>query len=173
MPRQLLRTTVLSESHPLIYQGVRAPASFRQLEQVIASRLGRDAALLFSEPVFDSGRDTISWYTSLEGEAVALSSLYESGQAGAREEIGRRARELRDLAGSLKNSSDSNSQMAGTLLEMALTFSDSEAVFVLKGRPVVTGWGLVPGNPAVEAVPVTVKTIRLLDGFVQSDPLPE
>lgn len=148
-PRFLLKTD-LAGLAPIEVGGAPAIAQAARLADLLAARLGREAAALFAEPVVTPdaarGGGSVSWYAPASGEPVPLASLPEARRALL-------AAGLRDrLAALVPLLAD---PQAGPLLRAALVLPGPEHVLALDDTVVLTGWGLaprdLPADPASRA----------------------
>ena len=109
------------------------------IRAALESRLGRDVAALFAEPVVTRGNGqvatSISWYGSRDGQATPLKALDPAARAGAEALLRDR---LGKVAGLLA------SPEVGPLLGGALHIASPDDILVIDGQPVITKWGLVP-----------------------------
>jgi hypothetical protein len=137
-PRFLLKTD-LAGLVPIEVGGAPAIAQAARLADLLAARLGPEAAALFAEPVATTdaarGGGSVSWYAPASGEPVPLASLPEARRALL-------AAGLRDrLAALVPLLAD---PQAGPLLRAALVLPGPEHVLALDDTVVLTGWGLAP-----------------------------
>ena len=109
------------------------------IRAALESRLGRDVAALFAEPVVTRGNGqvatSISWYGSRDGQATPLKALDPAARAGAEALLRDR---LGKVAGLLA------SPEVGPLLGGALHIASPDDILVIDGQPVITKWGLLP-----------------------------
>jgi len=137
-PRFLTKTD-LAGLVPIEVQGAPAIAQASRLADILAARLGPEAAALFAEPVATAdaarGGGSVSWYAAASGEPAPLASLPEARRAlltaGLRDRLAALAPLLAD-------------PQAGPLLRAALMLPGPEQVLALDDTVVLTGWGLVP-----------------------------
>ncbi|MFN6954898.1 MAG: trypsin-like peptidase domain-containing protein [Acetobacteraceae bacterium] len=148
-PRFLTKTD-LAGLVPVQVQGAPAIAQASRLYDMLAARLGPEAASLFAEPVATAdaarGGGSVSWYAPASGEPAPLSSLPEARRALL-------AAGLRDRLAALAPLL--NDPQAGPLLRAALMLPGPEQVLALDDTVVLAGWGLlpreVPGDAAARA----------------------
>ncbi|MCX7684200.1 MAG: serine protease [Acetobacteraceae bacterium] len=148
-PRFLTKTD-LAGLVPIQVQGAPAIAQASRLYDLLAARLGPEAASLFAEPVTTAdaarGGGSVSWYATASGEPAPLASLPEARRAllsaGLRDRLAALAPLLHD-------------PQAGPLLRAALMLPGPEHVLALDDTVVLAGWGLlpreVPGDAAARA----------------------
>jgi S1-C subfamily serine protease len=137
-PRFLTKTD-LAGLVPIEVQGAPAIAQASRLADILAARLGPEAAALFAEPVATAdaarGGGSVSWYASASGEPAPLAALPEARRAlltaGLRDRLAALTPLLAD-------------PQAGPLLRAALMLPGPEQVLALDDTVVLTGWGLVP-----------------------------
>jgi V8-like Glu-specific endopeptidase len=112
---------------------------YEALRHFLITRIGREAADLFAEPVLSRGNGasatTVSWYTTRAGQGIRLADL--SGEARQSVE----ATLKRQLAAVSEALSDPD---FGPLLGAALYLDSDRDIWVVDNRPFLTNWGLAP-----------------------------
>ena len=161
--RIFITSTPLNRLRPLSWQGVQAITCYDQFSRILQSRLGPAHFALLAEPLLDNQALTADWYAwlpenAVQTQAVKLIELAPELQTQMRDYMISLGRPVFELAQELKQSGDSNSSTAGTLLEMALTFPGEEFIYVLGNQPVLTGWGFAPDK--ANAVPEQLTRLR-------------
>lgn len=136
MQGTLITTTSGGEMRPLAVQGILVSERYAQITNILKTRIDESHALLFAEPVFDRGQNTVDWYSSLDGNPVPLTNLDADRQNAIRDHIGRMTREIQNAATTLKGHG-----VAGEMLEKALHYPGEKYIFVFGNQPVVVGWG--------------------------------
>src|SRR5689334_21369432 len=136
---RFLRRTELAGLDLVTAGGAPVLERHERLAQLLAERAGPAAAELFAEPVLSRGHDraagSVSWYTSLTGEPVALAAVPASERARAEAALRQSLAALEPLHADAE---------LGPLLQAAFVVPSLDNVLLLDGRPVLTGWGLAP-----------------------------
>lgn len=146
MTGTFIATTPRGEMRPLACQGIPVSGRFTQLADLVRSLLGEAHALLFAEPVFDEDRESVDWYSPVQGRPCPVGDLPEAEQRTAREAFARLGGEIRAVAVTLQNSGDSRKVLRGRLLELALSYPDATCLYVVGEQPVLIGWGFGPSS---------------------------
>lgn len=152
----LITSTSLAEFRPLAWQGVQASSCYDQLVRLLKTKLGDSEASLLAEPITDADGSSVDWYTQKQGSPRRLLDLSPEEQNTVREKLMAYGQAISNISTELKQGSDSNSIMAGSLLEMAISFPGAEHIYVMPDsggnytEPVLTAWGFAPGNMATE-----------------------
>jgi S1-C subfamily serine protease len=137
-PRFLTKTD-LAGLVPIQVQGAPAIGQASRLADMLAARLGPEAASLFAEPVATAdaarGGGSVSWYAAASGEPAPLASLPEARRALLAAGLRDRLASLAPLLGD---------PQAGPLLRAALMLPGPEQVLALDDTVVLAGWGLLP-----------------------------
>ncbi|MCB1824666.1 MAG: hypothetical protein KDJ54_08875 [Candidatus Competibacteraceae bacterium] len=124
-------------------------ALYPQIRAVLASELEPDAAWLLAEPVVDRTNNRIDWYTEgdPEEQPVALNDLPEERRQSLRARIDELLGRGRELAERYATAKDVRQQRLGAILRAVLATPAETGVFLVNGRPVLTGWGFTPDRP--------------------------
>ena len=153
--RTLIATTPLAGVRPLAWQGIQAITCYAQLVSLLETRLSAAHAAFLAEPQIDPMAHTADWYSAQKGTVQPLSSLPLADQVTVRQEISRLAASIQTLANELKNAADSNSKMAGSLLELALTYPSEDHLYRIGTQPVLVCWGCSAANAVATPEPLT------------------
>lgn len=129
-------------------------ALYPQIRAVLASELEPDAAWLLAEPVVDRANNRIDWYTEgdPEEQPVALNDLSEERRQPLRARIDDLLGRGRELAERYATAEEVRQHRLGAILRAVLATSAETGVFLVNGRPVLTGWGFTPDRPWSEPV---------------------
>ncbi len=147
--RTFIATTSLEGMRPLAFQGVQAIACHAQLASLLEGQRAPDLAAFLAEPLIDQAQESADWYTPASAPLRRLSTLPEAEQRVLRAKIAEIATRIQTLAHTLQQAPDSNSKMAGSLLELALSYPSEECLYcTATGDPVLICWGCAPGNVA-------------------------
>lgn len=124
-------------------------ALYPQIRAVLASELEPDAAWLLAEPVVDRANNRIDWYTEGDPEErpVALSDLPEERRQPLRARIDDLLGRGRELAERYATAQEVRQHRLGAILRAVLAAPAETGVFLVNGRPVLTGWGFTPDRP--------------------------
>lgn len=150
MTGTFIATTPRGEMRPLACQGIPVSGRFTQLAELVRSLLGEEQALLFAEPVFDEDRESVDWYSPVQGRPCPIGDLPEAGQRAARAAFARLGGDIRAAAMALQNTGDSRKLLRGRLLELALSYPDATCLYVVNGQPVLIGWGFGPSSAGTQ-----------------------
>ncbi len=142
-----LRSTTLDGAERVAVAGAAPIAQFDRMQDRIVAAAGIPAANLFCEPLVSEGNGaaetSISWYSAYEGEAVPLTSLDPGRRASAEALLRARIEALQPVIAA---------DEAGRTIAAALYVRDASDVFVVRGEPVLTNWGIVPEGAMANAV---------------------
>ena len=124
-------------------------ALYPQIRAVLASELEPDAAWLLAEPVVDRANNRIDWYTEgdPEEQPVALNDLPEERRQPLRARIDDLLGRGRELAERYATAKEVRQHRLGAILRVVLATPAETGVFLVNGRPVLTGWGFTPDRP--------------------------
>jgi len=168
-PRLLLKTD-LAGLQPLILRGQPVQALHQRLTDQLTAK-GAPAAL-FAEPI--TGAGAISWYGEAAGEPQPLPSLSSARRAEAEAALTRQLQALEPLLDDAE---------IGPLLRRALVLPNADAILVLDGQVILTGWGLAPREIAEDPAALAGQMRRVLgpysprlagapDNFLAAGPMP-
>ena len=148
MPQQMIQSDVLSLCRPEMPEGIEVISRYQLFKQVISSELGPETVSILAEPIKNSEKDSISWYTELPGQVVHFNEMNEEQKTFVRGEVERRAGQFAELAAKFKTSQSGNQVLAGALFSKILNRIDGYDLYLVGGKPVVVGWGLAssPGR---------------------------
>ncbi len=134
-PNFLIKTSVRTDDLIGI-SGIPIIDRFSALRDQLISRLGREVAAIFAEPVI-SRRDVtveIAWYSEALGDPRPLSSLDDDARKTVGDKLSSRLAALAPLL---------DDPAIGPLLSRALYVADANAIFAVGREPVLTGWGVM------------------------------
>ena len=151
-------TTPRGEMHPLAFQGILVSECYSQIVDLVRARLGDSHVLLFAEPVFDADRESVDWYSPVQGQPRRLRELPEAEQAPLLAEFGRMGEEIRTAAVTLQKSGDPQRTTGGHILELALRYPDENCLYVVGGQPVMIGWGFGPATVGAQPQDISRRT---------------
>lgn len=141
MAEHFLTKTQIDLNQCLEAGGGLALEAYPALLELLRARVSEDAAQLFAEPLLSRGNDqaapSVSWYTTVQGNAQPFARLDETRQAALSAELSRLLRPVRDL---LDDPDD------GALVAKALYISDLNDVWSVDGVPVIINWGMLPAG---------------------------
>ena len=146
MAHTFITSTELANLRPLAWQGVQASSCYDQLVHLLQTKLGPRQAALLAEPLVDEQQGKVDWYSSVEGKVQPLNELAPETINAVRAELASLAESIYQIAQNLKASPNSNSSMAGALLELAISFPGEEHLYLVGNQPVVTAWGYAPSS---------------------------
>ena len=124
-------------------------ALYPQIRAVLASELEPNAAWLLAEPVVDRANNRIDWYTEgdPEEQPIGLSDLPEEQRQLLRARIDELLGRGQELAERYATAKDVRQHRLGAILRAVLVTPAETGVFLVNGRPVLTGWGFTPDRP--------------------------
>lgn len=169
MTHTFIVSTPNSLLRPLSWQGIQAQSAYDQLAHTLRMRLGENHAAILAEPVSDAEAEGIDWYATTPGTPVKLALLPPGEQEQVKGKLQEFAQKTKELASSLKQSNDSNSVLAGSLLELALLYPSEEYLYALKSdegelSPLLAGWGFALAGLASEPEDITaIKAMAVSD----------
>ena len=122
---------------------------YPQIRAVLAGQLGVEVADLLAEPVVDRARGRIDWYAEGDPDRspMALSDLPEEQRRPILTRIEEILGRGRELAERYAASGDVQRMQLSAILKAALGGAVETGVFLVEGRPVMTGWGFAPDRP--------------------------
>ncbi|MFK7754129.1 MAG: trypsin-like peptidase domain-containing protein [Sedimentitalea sp.] len=107
---------------------------------LLADRAGPEVANMFAEPLISRGNDeappTVSWYTTMPGDARPLAQLSPGERERAERYLAEHLRPLRALA---------DDPATADLAVGALTVYGQDDVLMVGDKPVIVNWGMMPG----------------------------
>ena len=122
---------------------------YPQIRAVLAGQLGAEVADVLAEPVVDRARGRIDWYAEGDPDRppIALADLAEEQRRPILDRIEQILGRGRELAERYAASGDVQRMQLGAILKAALGPAAETGIFLVEGRPVVTGWGFAPDRP--------------------------
>jgi hypothetical protein len=124
-------------------------ALYPQIRAVLSFEFGPDAAYLLAEPVVDRSKNRIDWYAEGDPDEkpIPLADVSAEEQqsivAGVEEVLNRG----RQLAERYSSSEDTHRAQIGAILKAVFTKSAETEIFIINGKPVMTGWGFSTDTP--------------------------
>ncbi|KRW60842.1 SrfA family protein [Pseudomonas sp. TTU2014-080ASC] len=149
MPGALLRTGNLQEFKALGVDGQPVYSAALQLREAIRLKMGREAASCLAIPQPNETGDRIDWYAPEEGDVVPWSAATEEERSDAYKQLEAMHAQLGNTSVSMKGDTQNREkQIFGRLLEKTVHFPDSDHVYLVNGKPVITFWGFTdqPGT---------------------------
>ena len=122
---------------------------YPQIRAVLAGQLGTEVADLLAEPVVDRARGRIDWYAEGDPDRppLNLNDLLEEQRRPIVARVEQLLERGRELAGRYAASGDVQRMQLGAILKAALSAATDSGIFLVDGRPVITGWGFAPDRP--------------------------
>jgi hypothetical protein len=151
----LVTSTRLAGVRPLGLENQYVVDRYRQLVDVIRSRLGAAHADLFARPERQTSRAGIDWHTDLEGEVRGLADLPPEQQMTIEAVVAARTTAVRELGAELQGG-DRNSRRLGELLQRAVTLPGRDSIYLVGTQPVLVLWGFereIPGYMSRPSAP--------------------
>lgn len=124
-------------------------ALYPQIRAVLASELEPDAGSLLAEPVVDRAKNRIDWYTQGDPDRkpVALSELPDEQRRPILARVDDLLGRGREVAERYTASGDARRVQLGEILRAVLAAPAETEVYLVEGRPAITGWGFAPDRP--------------------------
>lgn len=124
-------------------------ALYPQIRSVLASELGPDAHWLLAEPVVDRGKNRIDWYTEGDPDQrpVMLSGLSDEERRSILARLDDLLGRGRELAERYAASDDARRAQLGAILRAVLVSPAETDIYLVEGKPAITGWGFAPDRP--------------------------
>jgi hypothetical protein len=144
----ILEITRESDLQPLVANGVPVFRMYGQIRIELLSALSQEHVELLADPNSDPTTGDIQWYSPFPGQKVRLADCNEDDRKTAEVHLARLIDEIYAHIDRLHASGDENSRTMADVLAMALEIPSESHIFVLDGRPVLSGWGHVPRGPA-------------------------
>jgi len=142
MPGALLRTGNLQEFKALGVDGQPVYTAALQLREAIRLKMGREAASCLAIPQPNETGDRIDWYAPHEGDVVPWSAATAEERSDAYQQLEAMHAQLGSTSTSMRNEVQSREkQIFGRLLEKTVHFPDSNHVYLVNGKPVISFWG--------------------------------
>ena len=139
--RVRLLTTSFEGLRPLAFQGVQASTCYAQFTSLLSSTHLSHFSGLLAEPLADSKRGCIDWYSNADTPPVSYTALNADQQNTVKEQLSAALQQITEFAQQLAAQADSNSRMAGNLLSFATTYPNDECIYLVDGAPVLVCWG--------------------------------
>ncbi|MDR1577332.1 MAG: hypothetical protein LBT86_03740 [Deltaproteobacteria bacterium] len=138
MPRQLIHSGSLSQSHILELNGVEIILNYIALGSII-EEYSPNSRVILAEPVKNLQQDRINWFSDIDDELVALNALPPEQQAQAQTEIDKFVYFISDLSKKLLSSSLIKDKNNGELL--ARIFNSLIFVSIIVRLTRLWSWG--------------------------------
>ncbi|MDL2316819.1 SrfA family protein [Desulfovibrio sp. OttesenSCG-928-A18] len=150
MAATLIATTERGSFNALRFQGILITESYAQISSMLGNQLSPEHGMMFAEPVHTASGTSTDWYSPVEGKAVPLADLDLAEQNAVREKMAGLAKDISELAESLKEDGNSSKKIRGNILSLALRYPGDEHIYLVGGQPVITCWGFAPGTIGAE-----------------------
>ncbi|MCU1719273.1 SrfA family protein [Pseudomonas sp. 5P_3.1_Bac2] len=142
MPGALLRTGNLQEFKALGVDGQPVYSAALQLREAIRLKMSREDASCLAIPQPNETGDKIDWYAPYEGDVVPWSAATADERRDAYQQLEAMHAKLGKTSVSMVSDGQSREkQIFGRLLEKAVHFPNSDHVYLVDGKPVITFWG--------------------------------
>jgi hypothetical protein len=138
--RQRLTETPGDDVHPLDIHGRRVIDCHEQLVGILRNRLGQNHADFFSQPAVTAGSRAIVWYTSVPGEAAAVTALSPDEQQRLTQRAERILGDVEGLAAQTASDGPAG-RTVGELLSAAAQVAPGAPLFSVGGKVVAVLWG--------------------------------
>lgn len=142
MSGALLRTGNLQEFKALGVDGQPVYSAALQLREAIRLKMGREASSCLAIPQPNETGDRIYWYAPAEGDVIPWSAATVEERADAYAQLEVMHAKLGATSESMRaDAQNREKQIFGRLLEKTIHFPDSDHVYLVDGKPVITFWG--------------------------------
>ncbi|SFP64528.1 hypothetical protein SAMN05216601_11823 [Ectopseudomonas composti] len=142
MSGALLRTGNLQEFKALGVDGQPVYSAALQLREAIRLKMGREASSCLAIPQPNETGDRVDWYAPAEGDVIPWSATTVEERAGAYAQLEVMHAKLGATSESMRaDVQHREKQIFGRLLEKTVHFPDSDHVYLVDGKPVITFWG--------------------------------
>lgn len=124
-------------------------ALYPQIRAVLSFEFGPDAAYLLAEPVVDRSKNRIDWYAEGEPDEkpIPLADLPEEERQAIVASVEEFLNRGRQLADRYSTSEDTHRAQIGAILKAVFAKSTETEIFIINGKPVMTGWGFSTDAP--------------------------
>ncbi len=130
-------------------------AWYAQLRRVLETRLGKECADFYAEPVPDRDGFRVDWYAPVAGDARPLDDLPDAERQEVEERIADLLSRLRGLSDAVASEIRSDADRTrAQIVAQSISFPTREQVFVVGKQPVVTYWGFVREGADRPSTPV-------------------
>lgn len=124
-------------------------ALYPQIRMVLTTELGPAAGELLAEPVVDRANNRIEWYAEADPDQqpVALLDLPVAERSSIFAQVEALLTRGRELAEQYAVSEDPRKVQLGAILQSVLVTPAQQELFLVEGKPLITGWGFAPDRP--------------------------
>jgi len=152
MQERLIISTPREKINPLAFQNSFVYDCYVQIRSILSNKLSEKHANLFAEPVADSLKNCIDWYTPIAGKATLLNQCPPEQQNIVRTYLASLAKDIAKCAQDLKASQNNTQVIAGNILELALQYPDEDnCIYIIDNQPIIICWGFEPASTGVRA----------------------
>ena len=111
------------------------------VRNAVEKHLGKKYADFFASPEKSGGKNSVDWYSCVEGEVRRLSDIREPEQTKYRKQIVEISDQIRQLSKKLSEGPD---KARGEFLAYALSTgqAEDEVFYVVGDQPILCGWGM-------------------------------
>lgn len=113
-------------------------------------QLGSDIADYFAIPRRSDDGDRIDWYAPHEGLVVPWSAATGEEQRAAKQELLSARERILETGARMQSGEETERQAFGRLLEHVMSFPNEDHVCLVNGRPVLTFWGFLEHDAALD-----------------------
>jgi hypothetical protein len=150
MNPNFLVTTSTEGLQPL---GSTPQRSYELVSGTLGSRLGREYAALFGEPVATEHGDRIDWYAPVAGAVRPLSELSDTDQRQLRDQLGKLIGDIQTEADLLGTSNNADDNRLSEALKNAIEVPDEAMIYGVQNtdgvwQPVLVHWAWVRNEQA-------------------------
>lgn len=157
MAGALLRSGRVKDFSPLGAVGTPVYTAAAQLRAAMRRQLDPAAADLFAVPKQDEHGDGIDWYAPDEGAVIPWTSMTPDERMGAIVALFQTREQVAARSAALEQAEDSEQQIFGKLLAVAMRIPGEKHIYLVNGQPVITFWGFterdaLPGYDVIAAL---------------------
>nr|WP_290582331.1 SrfA family protein [Ketobacter sp.] len=153
MAGALLRSGKLESYKALGDDGRPVYRSALQLREAVRLKLGKDVANCLAIPQQNDTGDNIDWYAAEGDEVIPWSTATDDERQQAIKDLEFLQQSLQGEAEKMSRSENREQKIFGRLLDKVIFFPDSQHVYLVNDKPVITFWGftgadgVIPANP--------------------------
>ncbi len=146
----LLQSGGLRDYRPLGADGNPVYLAAPQLRAAMKRQLGNDIADYFAIPRRSDDGDRIDWYAPREGLVVPWSAATGEEQRAAKQELLTARERILETGTRMQVDEETERKAFGRLLQHVMSFPNQDHLYLVNGRPVVTFWGFLEHDAALD-----------------------
>lgn len=143
MTHTLLRSGCPDDFLSLGENGQAVFDSALQIRETLRLRNQQSALEILAIPQINDSGERIDWYAPRAGEVTSWDAASEPQRSRALIHLSHCLNQLRQLSSQCRTSEKTSLRLFGLLLDKAMQFPDSQHVWLVDDKPVITFWGFV------------------------------